>query len=244
MNKEIILRYVKLYQNILGKYQIILSEQDLKNIYQLILLVFKLDNLYDLAEEYPPNQHKLASIKTAMISLMPDGNPLGLQAIETVLEAMEKESLLKVNYSLNLDRYLQVASQSIGAPIIMAYLASKLNLKQNIWYSSIIGNFNNQINSLIRLANDYLDTDIDIQRSFLENSQVKAIDFYQNKFQLKWHLMFKYFIHKLHYYFYLIGFGYLRLSSNWKSYRSAIACSESVLDWAFKVYVIDRNSCQ
>ncbi|MGK7952041.1 MAG: hypothetical protein AB4368_25470 [Xenococcaceae cyanobacterium] len=35
-----------------------------------------------------------------------------------------------------------------------------------------------------------------------------------------------------------------KLASNWENYWQAIASSESVIDWAFKVYVIDRNSCQ
>ena len=244
MNKNSILSYVKLYNNILDKHQIFLSERDLSNIYQLILLVFELDDLYDVVPQCSPNHHKLAKIKTAMISLMPNHHPLGLQAIAVVFEAMKDESLLKANQSLNLNQYLKVSSQSIGAPIIMAYLASKINVATGIWYSATIVKFNNEITALIRLANDYLDTDVDLKRSINENQQIKAIDFFDSQSKFKQYLLGKYIIHKLHYYFYLIRFKYLKLSAKDRDYLQAIACSESVLDWAYKVYVIDHNSCQ
>ncbi len=89
MNKNSILSYVKLYNNILDKHQIFLSERDFSNIYQLILLVFELDDLYDAFSQYPPSDHKLANIKKAMISLMPNHHPLGLQAIALVFKAMK-----------------------------------------------------------------------------------------------------------------------------------------------------------
>ena len=244
MNKDSILSYVKLYQTILAKHQILLCDQDLSNIYQLILLVFELDDLYDIVGQYPPSEHQLATIKTAMISLIPNHHSIGLQAIAIVFKAMNDESLLKANQSLNLEQYLKVGSQSIGAPIITAYLASQINLDPNIWYSDIIVSFNNQINALIRLANDLLDTDIDSKRSLKEMPQIKALYFFNSKFQLKRYLICRYVIHKLHYYLYLLRFKYLKLSFNAQDYWQAIACSESVLDWAFKVYVIDRTSCQ
>ncbi len=246
MNKDSILGYVQLYKSILDKHQIFLSEKDLSNIYQLILLVFKLDDLYDVVHQYPANhhKHKLANIKTAMMSLMPNNHPLGLQAIALVFKAMKDESLLKANQSLNLNQYLKVCSQTIGASIITAYLVSKINVNPSICYSDIIVKFNQEINALIRLANDYLDTDIDLERSLKETPQIKAIYFFRSKSRLKRYLFCRYIVHKLHYYFDLIRFKYLKLSSDWKDYLQAIACSESVLDWAFKVYVIDRNSCQ
>lgn len=148
MNKDSILGYVKLYKNILDKHQIFLDEQDLSNIYQLILLVFELDDLYDLAEQYLPSHHQLAAIKTAMISLMPDNHLFGLKAITLVFKAMKDESLFKANQPLNLDLYLQVCSQSIGASIITAYLVSKININPSIWYSDILVSFNNEILNL------------------------------------------------------------------------------------------------
>ena len=210
------------------------------------MLVFKLDDLYDVVRPDPTNQHqhKLTNIKTAMISLMPNNHPFALDAIALFFKAMKDESLLKVNQSLNLERYLKVCSQSIGASIIMAYLVSKINIDPSICYADFIVKFNQEINVLIRLANDYLDPDTDLNRSHQENPQIKAIYFFDNKFQLKRYLISRYVVHKLRYYCAVIRFKYLKLSSHSRDYLQAIACSESVLDWAFKVYVIDRNSCQ
>lgn len=243
MNREIIFSYVKLYQQILERHQIFLEEKDLDSIYRLILLVFELDDLYDRIEQYPPGKDKLASIKKAMISLMPGRNPIGLQAIALTFQGMQDESLLEKK-TLTLKQYLKVASKSIGASVIMAYLVSKLQLQPNIWYSNFIISYNNKINVLIRLANDLLDTDIDRQRSTEETTQIKAVDFFTKRSSLKRYLFYKYLVHKLHYYFYLIKYRYLKLSVHWQDYWLAIACSESVLDWAFQVYVRDRNSCQ
>ena len=244
MNKDSILSYVKLYKNILDKHQILLCENDLSNIYQLILLVFELDDLYDVVGIAPGRDLRLANIKKAMISLMPNNNPIGYDTIALFFKAMKDESLLKAKPSLNLNQYLKVCSQSIGSPIIMAYLVSRIQLNPTIWHSNIIVKFNSEINILIRISNDYLDTDIDIKRSIKEIPQIKATSFFSSKFQLKSYLICSYIVHKLHYYFYLIRFKYLKLSSDWNHYLQAISCSESVLDWAFKVYVIDRNSCQ
>ncbi len=244
MNKDSILGYVQIYKSILNQYKIFLSEQDLSNIYQLILLVFELDDLYDLAVSQSPNPTKLVQLERAMISLMPNSNPIGLEAISRIFRAMKDESLLKADRSLNLARYLKISSQSIGALIIMAYLASKIKVAPDIWYSATMIKFNNEINILIRLANDYLDTDKELSRSKAEIPQIKASYFFNSKPQFKRYLLCRYLVHKLHYYFYQIRFKYRQLSTKNKECLQAIACSESVLDWAFKVYVIDRNSCQ
>lgn len=243
MNQEVILSYVKLYKHILKRQQIFLEDRDLDNIYRLILLVFKLDDLYDRINKDPPSKDNLAHIKTAMISLIPDHNPIGLQAIASVFQAMQDESLFKAK-NLTLRQYLKVTSKSIGASIIATYLVSKLQLQQSIWYTNFLVAYNNEINILIRLANDLLDAGIDRRRSKEEISQLKAIDFFSNRSALKRYLFFRYVIHKLRYYFYLTKYKYLKLSANSKDYWQAIACSESVLDWAFLVYVRDRNSCQ
>lgn len=244
MNKESISKYVKVYQDILDKYQIKLSAQDLDRIYQLILLVFELDDLYDIAEQFPPNQARLTKIKDAMLSLMPERDYISLQAVETVFQSMEKESLLSKNKFFSLDRYLEIARQSVGAPIIMAYLVSKLEIKPSIWYLNQMVFFNEEINTLIRLGNDYLDIDKDELRSSKENFQIKANIFFINKFQFKGYIFLKYFIHKIRYFFYSLKFKCFDLTPDRQSYLQAISCSESVLDWAFKVYIIDRNSCQ
>lgn len=244
MDRKSIFNYVKLYKHILDRQQILLDEQDLSNIYHLILLVFKLDDLYDRIEQYPPSPDKLADIKTAMISLMPNYRSIGHRAIAQVFQAMKDEALFIANPFLDLNQYLKVSSRSIGAPIITAYLASKIKLDSSIWYSDILVSFNSEINALIRLANDLLDTDVEQPRIFKETAQIKARVFFASKSQLKSYLLYKYVIHKLHYYFYLIKYKYWQLSPNAQEYSRAIACSESVLNWAFQVYVRDRNSCQ
>ena len=73
MNQEVVLNYVKLYQEILERQQIFLNDRDFDRIYRLILFVFKLDDLYDRIEQYPPSEDNLVNIKTAMIALMPEG---------------------------------------------------------------------------------------------------------------------------------------------------------------------------
>lgn len=243
MDRKSIYNYVKLYKQILNRHQILLDQRDLTNIYHLTLLVFQLDDLYDCIEQYPPSKKKLADIKTAMIALMPNDNLIGIQAIASVFQGMQDESLLKAK-NLTLRQYLKVTSKSIGASIIATYLVSKLQLQQNIWYANFLVTYNREVNILIRLANDLLDEDIDRQRSKEEIWQLKAIYFFPNKSALKRYLFFRYVIHKLRYYFYLAKYKYLRLSANSQDYWQAIACSESVLDWAFRVYVRDRNSCQ
>ena len=241
MDKHSVLSCVKLYKNILDKYHIILSEEDLHNIYDLIALVFELDDLYDVLGK-SPNPHQLDQIKTAMIALMPNNHPIGLSAIELVFQAMKDESLLE--FSLYLTEYLKVSSKSIGAPIITGYLASKFCLEPSVWSSKTIVKFNDQINCLIRLANDYLDLTIDRKRMLQEVPQVKAQNFFKSKFQFKCYLIYRYVFHKIDYFICWIRFKYLKLSYSWKDYWQAILCSESVLDWAFKVYIIERRSCQ
>lgn len=241
MNKKNIWHYVKLYKGILAKYQILIAEKDLSNIYQLILLVFELDDLYDLTYRVPEG-NKLAKIKEAMIVLMPKENPLSLQAIEVLFQAMKDESLLGKTPSWN--QYLKVASQSIGAGIITSYLASVMEIKSSTWFSKSIVEFNNEINCLIRIANDYLDISVDKHREFPEKFQLKTKHFFSHKSQFKIYLFSKYITHKISYFLYLLRFKYLKLASDWRDYLKAILCLESVLDWAFKVYVIDNDSCQ
>lgn len=241
MNKDNVLGYVKLYQHILDKYHLNLAEEDFKNIYRLVELVFELDDLYDIVGKQL-NSHELNKIKQEMIDLMPNNHPIGLSAIETIFQSMKDESSLDLSKSLT--KYLTITSKSIGAGILTGYLASKFGLEPKIWFSEIIVKFNDEINSIIRLANDYLDLNINQQRSLEEIPQIKALNFFKSKAQFKRYLFSRYAIHKFRYLIYLIRFKYLKLFYYWKDYLQAILCSESILDWAFKVYVIDRNSCQ
>ena len=116
-------------------------------------------------------EKKVAKIKQAMISLMPERHPIALNSIDLVFEAMEEEAHSDLSGSLN--RYLSVCGKSIGAQLIAGYLASKNQIKLKIWLSKIIVKFNDDVNDIIRLANDYLDVTVDAKRISEEVSQLK-----------------------------------------------------------------------
>jgi hypothetical protein len=247
LDKEGIKIYVYLYKNILGEHQIIVTDEDLNNIYNLILLTFDLDDLYDSLgggafppENRSPNPIELDKIKQKMISLMPDRHPIALHSIELVFTAMEDEAHAELSESLN--RYLSVCGKSIGAQLVTGYLASKNQIGLDIWLSHPIVRFNDEINDLVRLANDYLDITVDTKRFSEEAPQIKAMNFFSYKLQFKADLYRRYIIHKIRYYLDTISFKYLHVSSHWQDYLVAIDCIESVLDFAVKAYITDKRS--
>ena len=130
LDKEGIEKYVMLYEQILHDRQIIVTHEDLHNIYQLILLTFDLDDLYDSITCYP-DLIKIEKIKQAMILLMPNCHSIALNSIDLVFEAMEQEAHTDLSESLH--RYLSVCGKSIGAQLITGYLASRNQLELNIW---------------------------------------------------------------------------------------------------------------
>lgn len=235
LDKAGIKEYVLLYEHILRDHQIVVTSEDLHNIYQLILLTFDLDDLYD-STECLPDKSKIAKIKQAMVSLMPDRHSIALNSIDLVFEAMEEESHADLSQSLH--RYLSVCGKSIGAQLITGYLASKNQVDLNIWLSDIIVKFNNDINDLIRLANDYLDVTIDVNRILAEVPQLKTIKFFHSKFEFKDYLSARYVLHKIRYYFYSIYFKCL----DRENYSITINCIESVLEFAVKAYINDKKS--
>ena len=93
---------------------------------------------------------------------------------------------------------------------ISGYLASTISLDLNVWFSDIMVEFNYEINSIVRLANDYLDVTADEKRTLEEIPQIKAINFFTSRSQFKIYLLFRYVIHKIRYYAYLIRFKYLK----------------------------------
>ncbi|NBD33902.1 MAG: hypothetical protein GVY17_13295 [Cyanobacteria bacterium] len=239
LDQEGIKHYVKLYKDILKRYKITISDEDINNIYQIILLTFQLDDLYD-SFNGTPNPVALEKIRQSMISLMPNCHPIAMNAIDLVFKAMSDEAQSDLSQSLT--NYLNVCGQSIGAQLVISYLASKENISLKIWFSEILVNFNDEINDLIRLANDYLDITVDVKRMSEEVSQIKAIHFFKNKFHFKCYLSYRYLIHKIRYYLYLISFSYLTFSAQSRNYRRAINCSESVLELAVKAYLTDQKS--
>jgi hypothetical protein len=239
LDKEGIEKYVMFYKQILCDHQLVVSDEDLHNIYQLILLTFDLDDLYD-SIECVHDRSKIAKIKQAMISLMPNRDSIALNSIDLVFEAMEAEA--HTDLSASLHRYLSVCGKSIGAQLITGYLATKNQIESNIWLSDIIVRFNDDINDLIRLANDYLDTTVDVNRISEEVPQIKAIKFFHSKFEFKAYLSVRYILHKLRYYLYSIYFKYFNSSPQQQDYSIAINCIESVLDFAVKAYIDDKKS--
>lgn len=239
LDKEGIKSYVDLYRNILGEHQIIVTDEDLNNIYNLILLTFDLDDLYDSFDR-SPDPIELKKIEQKMISLMPDRHPIALHSIELVFVAMDEEAHADLSESLN--RYLSVCGKSIGAQLITGYLASKNQIELDIWLSHSIVQFNDEVNNLVRMANDYLDITVDKKRVIEEVSQIKAMNFFHCKLQFKADLYRRYILHKIRYYLYLADFKYLHISSQNRDYLVAIDCIESVLDFAVKAYVTDKRS--
>jgi hypothetical protein len=239
LDKEGIKKYVSLYRDILSKHQIAVTDLDLDNIYNLILLTFDLDDLYDSIDR-SGDLIELETIKQKMISLMPDRQQIALHSIELVFTAMDEEA--HTDLSGSLARYLSVCGKSIGAQLVTGYLASKNGIKLNIWRSDSLVKFNDQINDLIRLANDYLDVTVDVNRMAEEVSQIKAMNFFRSKFEFKSYLYCRYILHKIRYYLYSIGWRYLSISPQRKDYLVVIECSESVLDFAVKAYIADKKS--
>jgi hypothetical protein len=239
LDKKGIEKYVMLYGQILRDYQIVVTEEDLHNIYRLILLTFDLDDLYD-SIACSPDLIKIAKIKQAMIFLMPAHHSIALNSIDLVFEAMAEEAHTDLSESLH--RYLSVCGKSIGAQLITGYLASKNQIGLNIWLSDVIVKFNDDINELIRLANDYLDITIDANRRSAEVPQLKAMKFFHSKFEFKAYLSVRYISHKIRYYLYSIYFKYLNSSPHQQDYSIAIDCIESVLDFGVKAYIDDKKS--
>jgi hypothetical protein len=239
LDKEGIKKYVNLYKNILGEHQIIVTDEDLNNIYNLILLTFDLDDLYDSFDRAPA-PIELDKIKQQMILLMPDRHPIALNSIELVFAAMDEEA--HADLSTSLERYLSVGGKSIGAQLVTGYLASKSQIAMDIWLSDSIVQFNDEVNNLVRMANDYLDITVDKKRVVEEVPQIKAMNFFRCKLQFKADLYRRYILHRIRYYLYLADFKYLHVSSQDRDYLVAIDCIESVLDFAVKAYITDKRS--
>ncbi|GAB4365707.1 MAG: hypothetical protein Kow00121_02500 [Elainellaceae cyanobacterium] len=241
VDQATIQNYVVLFEEILSKHHIHASKADLANIYQLVLLTFKLDDYYDSSHGF--NQpRELETIQQSMITLMPCQDEIAINAIEQLFQGMVAEKQL--DFSQSFQQYLQVGSKSIGAQLISGYLASKDGISPKVWFSKTITQLNYEVNCLIRLANDYLDVTVDKTRTKHETRQIKAVHFFRDRFRFKTELMSRYVIHKTHYYICLVLFWFLKVAFQSKEHLGAIHCLESALDWAVKVYMVDKASCQ
>ena len=206
----------------------------------MITLIFEVDSLYD-AKGVSFSQSKVKSLHEKMSCLLSESSPMTQPAIERFFQAMKEESIGSTPNCLK--DYLQVSRYSIGAEILSNYIAYFLQIPSEIWFSKKISQFNEEIYTLIRLANDYLDVKSDQSRIEQEKVQIKAPQFFSNLLCFKLYFYWLYVYHKLHYYYKHLNYKLCRINQPEKEhYLKAILVSESLLIWAYKVYVIDQNS--
>ncbi len=245
INKIKIHNYIQGYGNTLKALNITVSEQDQNNIYRLILLLGELDDLYD--QKYHQKVHnfgrarELQKIRDEMTALIPESS-LKQKTLDSLFESMVNEANNQQHSSLG--QYLENSSITSGIPLIACYLGSIFQLSPEIWFSRLVNSFGYEIGSIVRLANDYLDLSTSQNRFLAEASQENPIVFFHNKLTFKFFIAYKYILHKVRYYAYIIGLKYLKSVCNWEDYLIAINCYESVLELGFKAYFVDREACR
>ena len=89
------------------------------------------------------------------------------------------DSEAHTDLSESLARYLSVCGKSMGAQLTTGYLARASQIGLDIWLEHPIVKLNNDIDDIIRLANDYLDVTVDINWIFEEVVQIKAMNFFR-----------------------------------------------------------------
>lgn len=238
-NQVQISHYINYYQQILEQLKLSVSLKQLKVLLPLVNLIFEVDSLYDVKEK-AFSRSKIEALREKMSILLSESSPLTQPAIEHFFQAMEEES--HEAQLLSLTEYLQISRYSIGAELLSNYIAYILNISPSIWFSKKITSFREEIYTLIRLANDYLDVKGEQIRKKKEKEQVKATQFFSNLLFFRGYFLARYIFHKLDYYFCRIR---SKLSSNFQKENwelKAIICAESILILAYKVYVIDQNS--
>lgn len=238
-NQRQILHYISFYQNVLEKSGLVVSWEDLQRLIPVVNLIFEVDSLYDL-EDSSLSSQKVEELQARMSQLMGDTSPLTQPAIKRFFHAMEQE--LTEDLGDALTDYLHISRYSIGAELLSSYIAYLLKVPPEIWFSATINRFNQDIYTLIRLANDYLDVSIEQKRLKGERMQVQATDFFSNLWLFKGYFLVRFLFHKFRYYCYLIFSKYFYFSFTKQMYLTAIICAESILTWAYKVYVTDQNS--
>ncbi len=240
INKCKIHNYVQAYGNTLKALNIPVSEQDQYNIYRLIILLGELDDLYDQKVHNFWRERELQKLRAEMSVLIPETS-LKQKTIDSLFESMRNEANNQKHSSLG--QYLENSSITSGIHLIACYLASIFQLSPEIWFSRQVNTFGSEIGSIVRLANDYLDLSTSQNRLLAEASQENPLPFFPNKFCLKFFIAYKYILHKLRYYIYLMKLKYLPLAQR-QDYLKAINCYESVLELGFKAYFVDREACR
>ena len=240
INQIKIHNYVQAYGNTLKAFNLAVSEQDQNKIYRLIILLGKLDDLYDQKVQKFFRERELQKIRAEMTILIP-GTSLKQKTLDSLFKSMRDEANNQQHSSL--EQYLENSSITIGIPLIACYLASIFQLSPEIWFSRLVNSFDYEIGSIVRLANDYLDLSTSRNRSLAEVSQENPLLFFPNKLSFKFFIAYKYILHKLRYYIHIIKLKYLPIAQR-QDYLKAINCYESVLALGFKVYFLEREACR
>ncbi|ACK73663.1 hypothetical protein PCC7424_5315 [Gloeothece citriformis PCC 7424] len=239
LKKLQVAHYINDYQQLLKQFNFSVSSKQLKVLFPLVTLIFEVDDLYDL-KEASFSRSKVEDLREKMSLLLSESSLFTQPAIERFFEAMEAES--HKNNRISLTEYLQISRYSIGAELLSNYMAYLLKISPEVWFSKEITHFREEIYTLIRLANDYLDDKGDQLRRENETEQIKARQFFSNLLFFKVYFYWHYALHKCHYYYYIIRTNLNRICHKENLYSRAIISAESILIWAYKVYVIDQNS--
>nr|ADN17814.1 hypothetical protein Cyan7822_5965 [Gloeothece verrucosa PCC 7822] len=238
-NQLQISHYINYYQKILEQLKLSVSSRELKVLLPLVNLIFEVDSLYDIKEKTFARS-EVEDLREKMSILLSESSSLTQPAIEHFFKAIEEES--DEAPLLSLKEYLQISRYSIGAELLSNYIAYILNISPAIWFSKKITSFREEIYTLIRLANDYLDVKGEQPRKEKEKEQVKAIQFFSNPLLFQGYFLVRYIFHKLNYYFFQVQSFLNLIFKKENEELKAIICAESILIWAYKVYVIDQNS--
>ena len=151
INQIKIHNYVQAYGNTLKAFNIPVSEQDQNKIERLIILLGKLDDLYDQKVQKFFGERELQKIRAEMTILIP-GTSLKQKTLDSLFKSMRDEANNQQHSSL--EQYLENSSITIGTPLIACYLASIFQLSSEICFSRLVNSFAYEIGSIVRLAND------------------------------------------------------------------------------------------
>jgi hypothetical protein len=233
-----IIKYIDLYRSILARHGFSIDPIDASRLHELITLIFEIDTRYERAVLYP-DRVEIANLKEITRSLFPEYPEIVEPAIDRFFTAMERENDPPSGNSLN--QYLEISSDSIGSHLLASQIACFLGIPAAVWLSPPIAALNREINELIRLANDYLDITVDRFGDERELPQIKAGRFLPNPFLYKLYFFSRFILHRFRYRLTALRFRFRR---DGREYLRALHCSRSILEWAYRVYVIDKNSCR
>lgn len=211
----------------MNKIKINLNDEDKKLLTFLITQAYLLDDIYDLDLF---DSKRVEAIYKNMISRINFQYKITRKEIKNLFlsHKKEKDNIKKVK---NLKEYLKISSKNIGAQLLSGYIADKSKIKSSNWFSFKINKFNEEINQVLRLANDYLDLSQDKNRILLERSQLKSQHFLKYNFLIKFRIYLYLLKHKVKYTIVLIFPS-----------RKTYIIAESVLNLGLYVYINQHDS--